>query len=136
MKTNIIFMLEGCIARQASSRGEFSVKKGFRALLAKLSRNYDISVNFISSKPQDDAEWEVDESGISSICEIENVIGKSEILREVADALSEAIGNHPEKETLFVAYEANDILALEAGIDFLPATEETFRQLYDELGKR
>ena len=93
-------------------------------------------VNFISSKPQDDAEWEVDESGISSICEIENVIGKSKILPEVADALSEAIGNHPEKETLFVAYEANDILALEVGIDFLPATEETFRQLYEALGKR
>ena len=135
-KTNVIFMWEGCFEKHAISRDEYSAKKGFRALLAKLKRNYDVSVNFISYKQQEDIEWEVDESGFSTICEIEKVVGKSKILSELSDVLLEAMDKHPEKETVFVADKKYDILALELGIDFLPATEESFHQLYNELGKR
>ena len=128
-------MWEGCFAKLTPSEDVFSAKKGFRALLARLSRDCYVSVNFISYKQQEDIEWEVDESGFSTFCEIEKVVGKSAMVTAFEDVLLEAIDNYPQSETLLIADEKYSCLAMEAGIDFLAATEENFRQLYNELGK-
>ena len=126
-------MWSNCFPNLSFFKNESLAKRGSKALLLKLSRTYNVSICFVSCMPQKELEFEVDDSGFPVFCKIEKIIGKSNKLPEIKDVLQQAVINYSKNSVIFIADERYLPLAKEIGVDFLPATEKTFRMLYNQL---